>query len=201
MAAYFVRRIFHVKGDPLGLAAAQNTNAAMLQHTWKLAGSHHCNVQQFLTLVQNAQSGDLIYYDGHGTFEGEIVLIDGRLTGTQIREAVGTKGVIVVLSCCFAVRVTSHSVDAAKFGENLRNNIATLLAYNSENAGNVRTELNRVDLTPQHVDNGVLASRIALAIGQSGGIDRFALLFGGVIPISVGSMLTINDAFLMAVLN
>lgn len=150
---------------------------------------------EFIQLLQTATNNSIIYYDGHGTPDGNIILSDGTVSGDEIRTH--RVSAIVFLHCCFSVKIATANADVKG---NLRNKVVTLLAVGT---GNVRLEVDaimrRIEIEhAQMEDNADTAMRIAFQI-RTLGLDRFNLVCGGICPISIGMFNTGNDAIIVNV--
>jgi hypothetical protein len=193
--------IYHAKGAPHGgadLTAAQDVVERALRAACAVKNvnfdSRFYDRGAFTQLLQQAAPNSVIYYDGHGTPDGAIVLTDGQFSGDEIR--MHRASAPVLLHCCYSVKIaTADFTDLV----NVRNKIAILLSYRPGNGGNVREEVDRVmeQIEQEHpvmVDSADLSSRMAALICATGGIDRFSALWSGICPLSIGQFAVANDA-------
>ena len=191
--------VFHVKGgfgDGFAdLSAAQGAIERALRSACGsrfIFESKSYEKAEFIELLRTAARNSIIYYDGHGTPDGNIILADGNVSGDEIRSH--RVSAFVFLHCCFSVKIATANPDVE---DNLRNKVATLLAVGG---GNIRSEVDAIMhlIAAEHAqmeDNADIAKRIAVQI-RTLGLDRFGLVYGGICPLSIGIFNTGNDAII-----
>ena len=196
----FVNKLHHVKGAFIKGSYDLKKDQDEITNEFKALKENisvHENIsnQSFFNLIENANKGDIIVFDGHGSKDGSIFVSNTPIKGSILAQKMKKSNAILYLDSCFAVFASRYQkLEEDQYSNNddllnaLRNEVANLCSFNEESSAPVKIEVDQIldsinkdtlELTPVAFRKRIVSALVTR------GLDRCPYK---IVPLSIGGM-------------